>query len=254
MLDFSIAGHSAGEIMFLLAAALVAGLARGFSGFGAALIFIPLASAAIGPRLAVPLLLVIDFVMTVGMLPGAWRLCDRRDVGTMAVGAFLGVPAGAYVLANADPLTIRWAIVGLVVIMLGLLVSGWRYHGRPKPPVTVAVGLAAGFCSGAAQAGGPPVVAYWLGGAIERWTVRANIVIYFAVSSLFSIFSYVAGGLLVREVFLLALLSAPAYGLGLFGGSHMFGLASETTFRRICYWLIAAAALVSLPVLDGILR
>jgi uncharacterized protein len=32
-----------------LAAALVAGLARGFSGFGAALIFVPIASAALGP-------------------------------------------------------------------------------------------------------------------------------------------------------------------------------------------------------------
>ncbi|MFI0847418.1 sulfite exporter TauE/SafE family protein [Mesorhizobium sp. IMUNJ 23232] len=254
MLDMTIAGHSGGELLFLLAAALIAGLARGFSGFGAALIFIPLASAAVGPRIAVPLLLVIDVVMTVGMLPNAWRLCDRRDVATMAAGAFFGVPAGAYFLANADPLTIRWSIVGLVVIMLALLASGWRYHGRPKPPVTVIVGLIAGFCSGASQAGGPPVVAYWLGGAIERWTVRANIVLYFAISSLFSIFSYVAGGLFVRDVFLLGLLSAPAYGLGLFGGSHMFGLASEATFRRMCYGLIGAAAVVSLPVLDGILR
>ena len=172
----------------------------------------------------------------------------------MSAGAFFGVPAGAYILANADPLTIRWAIVGLVVIMLGLLASGWRYHGRPKAPVTVFVGLMAGFCSGAAQAGGPPVVAYWLGGAIPRQTVRANIVLYFAISSLLSIFSYIAGGLFVRDVFLLGLLSAPAYGFGLFGGSHMFGLASEATFRRMCYGLIGAAAIVSLPALDGILR
>jgi uncharacterized membrane protein YfcA len=254
MLDFPIADHSGGELLFLFAAALVAGLARGFSGFGAALIFIPLASAAVGPKVAAPLLLVIDLVMTVGMLPNAWRLADRPSVGTMSAGAFFGVPAGAYILATADPLAIRWAIVGLVVAMLGLLASGWRYHGRPKTPVTVLVGVVAGFCSGAAQAGGPPVVAYWLGGAIPRHTVRANIVLYFAISSLLSIASYVAGDLFVRDVFLLSLLSAPAYGIGLFGGSHMFGLASEVTFRRICYWLIGVAAIVSLPVLDGILR
>lgn len=254
MLDPIIAGYPGGEFLFLFVSALVAGLARGFSGFGAALIFIPLGSAAVGPTLAVPLLLIIDAVTTLGMLPGAWRQADRRDVGTMATGAFFGIPAGAYVLANADPLTIRWAIVVLVVAMLALLVSGWRYHGRPKAPVTVLVGGLAGFCSGAAQAGGPPVVAYWLGGATARGTVRANIVLFFAISSLFSIITYMAGGLFSVNVLLLAALTAPAYGLGLFGGSHMFGIASEATFRRICYVLIGAAAVIGLPVLDGMLR
>ncbi len=254
MFDLTFAGYPGGELLFLLVSALIAGLARGFSGFGAALIFVPLGSAAVGPKLAVPLLLVVDAVTTLGMLPGAWRQADRRDVGTMASGAFFGIPAGTYVLANADPLTIRWAIAALVIVMLGLLVSGWRYHGRPKAPVTVLVGGVAGFCSGASQAGGPPVVAYWLGGAIERRTVRANIVLYFAISSLFSIISYLAGGLFNTNVLLLAALTAPAYGIGLYGGSHMFGIASEAIFRRTCYVLIGAATAISLPVLDGILR
>jgi hypothetical protein len=34
----------------------------------------------------------------------------------------------------------------------------------------------------------------------------------------------------------------------------MFGLASERMFRRICFGLIAAAAIISLPILDSILR
>ena len=47
-------------LVLLAAAALVAGLARGFSGFGAALVFVPLASALIGPKLASPILVLID--------------------------------------------------------------------------------------------------------------------------------------------------------------------------------------------------
>jgi hypothetical protein len=34
----------------------------------------------------------------------------------------------------------------------------------------------------------------------------------------------------------------------------MFGLASEQTFRRICLAMIAAATLLSMPLLDPILR
>jgi hypothetical protein len=34
----------------------------------------------------------------------------------------------------------------------------------------------------------------------------------------------------------------------------MFGLASDAMFRRVCFVLIAAAAVISLPVLDAVLR
>jgi len=50
------------------------------------------------------------------------------------------------------------------------------------------------------------------------------------------------------------LLAAPAYLLGTWGGSRMFGLASERAFRIACYAMIAAAAVISMPVWDGVLR
>ena len=45
----------------ICAIAFVSGTARGFSGFGSALIFMPLASSVAAPRLVAALLLVIDF-------------------------------------------------------------------------------------------------------------------------------------------------------------------------------------------------
>jgi hypothetical protein len=52
----------------------------------------------------------------------------------------------------------------------------------------------------------------------------------------------------------LALVVGPVYGLGLFIGARLFGVADEAIFRRLCYALIAVAVLVSLPVLDGVIR
>src|SRR5262245_1134347 len=103
MLDFLIPGRSTGEILCLLVAAALAGLARGFSGFGAALIFMPLASTAIGPRMAAPLLLVVDAVMALGLIPDAWRQADKRAVGIMALGAMVGIPLGTLALSLIDP-------------------------------------------------------------------------------------------------------------------------------------------------------
>ena len=249
-----LAGYSAATLAFVAASAIIAGLARGFSGFGAALIFVPLASTAIGPTTAAALLLIVDIVMASPLLPRAWGIADRRNVGTMLIGTLVGVPAGTLVLTQADPIAIRWMIAALVLAMLTLLISGWRYHGRPAPPVDVGVGLVAGFFTGIAQVGGPPVVAYWLGAAKQPDLVRANIVLYFAASALITCVSYVVAGLLTTQVIGLALLIGPAYGLGLFAGSHSFGFASEATFRWICYALIALAGLFSLPVLDGVIR
>ncbi|MGY4341708.1 putative membrane protein YfcA [Bradyrhizobium sp. LM2.9] len=64
--------------MALCAVAFVSGTARGFSGFGSALIFMPLASSIATPRLVAALLLVIDFIAAAPLLPDAWRKADRK--------------------------------------------------------------------------------------------------------------------------------------------------------------------------------
>ncbi|MFN0113468.1 MAG: sulfite exporter TauE/SafE family protein [Paracoccaceae bacterium] len=238
----------------LVLVTLAAALARGFSGFGAALIFIPPASAILGPHVAVPLLLVADGIVTSVMIPGAARTADRRDVLTMALGAVAGVPAGVCLLRTLDPVTIRWGIVAIAAVMLALLASGWRYRGRPRAALTVGVGALSGVFSGAAQIGGPPVVAYWLGGNTPAPIMRANIFLFFAVTSLFSAAGYVWSGLITTHVLALTAVIAPVYGIGAWLGSRMFGLASERTFRRICLAMILAATVVSLPALDSWLR
>jgi uncharacterized protein len=252
MFDLGLYNHSGGALALLVTAAFVAALARGFSGFGSALIFVPLASMAIGPQSAAPLLLIIDGVAAAGLIPHAWRHADRRDVGTMSIGGLAGVPLGAFVLIKSDPLVIRWAIAVLGALLLALLISGWRFGGRPTTAMTVGVGGVAGVLSGAAQVGGPPIVAYWLSRSLSAETVRANIVLYFAIATVVSGVTYLAGGLLTTSVVGLAVITGPVYGLGLFIGSRIFRLASADTFRRICFVLIAVAIMLSLPVLDNI--
>jgi len=242
------------SLVFLLFSAAAAGLARGFSGFGSALIFVPLASTAVGPLVAVPLLLVVDGITTLGLVAPAARLANRTDVARMALGALMGVPTGVWLLSRLDPLIIRWSIVAIVILLLALLMSGWRYRNQPKPPVTIAVGAVSGLLTGIAQIGGPPVIAYWLGGAVSAIVMRANFILYFAISTVLSAVGYVWSGLVTAEVLILAACMAPLYAIGVWLGSRMFGMASELTFRRICYAMIAAAAVFSMPILDGLLR
>ena len=240
--------------MAICAIAFVSGTARGFSGFGAALIFMPLASSVAPPRLVAALLLIIDFVAAMPLLPEAWRRADRKATAVIVLGALVGVPIGTYFLSVLDPVATRWIISCFVAALLALLLSGWRYRGKDHVWLSVGIGGLSGFCSGLAQTGGPPIVGYWLGRPIASTVARANIVLFFGGSDFFSMVSYAATGLITRDALLLSLIVGPVYAIGVGFGASLFGHASERIFRTICYALIGAAVVVGLPALDGILR
>jgi uncharacterized protein len=234
--------------------ALVSGTARGFSGFGSALIFMPLASSMAAPRLVAALLLIIDFIAAAPLVPNAWQHADRRATAVMVAGALIGVPLGTYFLSRLDPVTTRWIISGFVFALLLLLLTGWRYRGKDYNALSVGIGSLSGFCSGLAQTGGPPIVGYWLGRPIVSAVARANILLFFGASDFFSVVSYAFSGLITADAIRFSLLIGPVYAVGVWLGSRLFGRASEALFRVICYALIAAAVIIGLPALDGVLR
>jgi len=240
--------------MAICAIAFVAGTARGFSGFGSALIFMPLASSMAEPRLIAALLLIIDFIAAAPLLPNAWQKADRKATAIMAFGALLGVPIGTYFLSRLEPVTTRWIISSFVLALLLLLLSGWRYRGKEHAAISIGIGGLSGFCSGLAQTGGPPIVGYWLGRPIASAIARANIMLFFGASDLFSAVSYAAAGLITMDSILFSFVVGPVYGIAVWFGASLFGKASESVFRSICYALIAAAVIFGLPALDGVLR
>ncbi len=238
----------------ICAIAFVSGMARGFSGFGSALIFMPLASSMAAPRLVAALLLIIDFVAAAPLVPNAWKHADRKATAIMVFGALIGVPIGTYFLSRLDPVTTRWIISTFVFALLMLLLSGWRYRGKEFSALSIGIGGLSGFCSGLAQTGGPPIVGYWLGRPIASAIARANIMLFFGASDFFSAVSYSLTGLITSDAIRFSFLVGPVYAIGVWFGASLFGRASERLFRAICYALIATAVIVGLPALDGVLR
>ena len=66
--------------------------------------------------------------------------------------------------------------------------------------------------------------------------------------------SYAAADLITPESIWFSVLVGPIYAIGVWSGTQLFGRASEKLFRAICYALIAAAVIIGLPALDGVLR
>src|SRR5438105_3124014 len=120
------------RFFLIAAAAVLAGFVRGFSGFGGAMIFVPLASLAYEPKLAIVWAVMADNFVSWPMLPPAFRACRWREILPMAAGAAVGTPLGVQILRTVDPTILRWVLCGAILATVLLLARGVRYQGRLK--------------------------------------------------------------------------------------------------------------------------
>jgi uncharacterized membrane protein YfcA len=241
-----------GRFVAALAIAVIAGLVRGFSGFGSALIYMPLISALYGPKVAAPTLLLIDTICSLPFTVHAAPQCNPREVAWVSLAGFIALPVGVMALVYVDAIVLRWFIVALVLLALVALVSGWRYHGRPTVPASLATGAIAGFGGGAVQIAAPPLLIFWLGGANKAATVRANIMVYFLPQAALSIALYYWSALFTGETIALAILLGLPFALAMAAGVYSFHGSSEVLYRRVAYIIIAVAGIVSMPVFDSL--
>lgn len=237
-----------------LAVGILAGTVRGFSGFGSALIYIPLVSAIYEPRVASASFILMDFFCSA---PFAWRLypiSSKREIWPLTGAAALTIPLGALLLIYAGPEPLRWMIGAIILLLLAVLLSGWRFPGQPTLPLTIGVGLISGIFGGAVQLVGPFTIVYWLGSPNPAAVVRANLMVFFALAGAIIVLAYLWQGLFTADIVALTLLVAGPYAITLYQGSRLFQGSSDLLYRRIAYAIVGISALISLPVFDGLIR
>lgn len=232
-----------------LGIAAPAGLVRGFTGFGSALIYMPLVSAVYSPQIAAATLLLIDSISSLPVSIRAIPQCNWREVTPVTIAGAAALPFGVAILVYLDPLLLRWLIAVLVLVALA---AGWRYHGKPTIAASAGVGVLAGVGAGAAQIGAPPLLIYWLGGQNSAATVRANIMVYFIMQGALSMIAYLYSALLTAQAIVLSVLLGVPFAVFLTIGARWFHGTSDELYRRVAYIIIAIAGLISLPIFDAL--
>ena len=242
------------DLLLLSLAVLVAGVVRGFAGFGTGMIAGPVAAALYGPQVGLPLLFVIDTWPMLPLLPAAWRKANFGEIVPLLAGYACLVPLGLWFLKTGDQTLLRWFISLAVLSLVAVLASGWRYEGSRTRPVSLGVGAVSGFLGGSIGVNGPPVILYWMALRTGAGFVRANILVFFAFTNVIGGVGLWFAGLWTAKALILGAIASPVYLIGLLAGARMFGLASEEPCRRIAFAVILTAAIVSMPLLDGVLR
>jgi len=127
-----------GAIAFTFAAVVAGGFVKGYSGFGASMMWVGSLSLILPPQRVVPMVLLWEVASSIQLLPEMWRKIEWRSLGWLFLGACVATPVGAYLLGSLPADTMRIGI-GLVVFVASYLI--WRgFVGRGsqalQPPST----------------------------------------------------------------------------------------------------------------------
>jgi uncharacterized membrane protein YfcA len=212
--------------------ALIGGLVRGTTGFGAAMVMTPALSLLIGPKTAVPVTLLLETFAALPMLPAAARVAKWRVIAPISFAALLTVPLGGMLLAYAQASLLR-TLIALTVIVFSLsLLSGFRYHGAQRTSTSIGLGALSGAMLGATSIGAPPVIIYLLSGPDAASVTRANLTLYVVAISAAGLVMLTTGGLIVADTLRFAGWLALPFAGGVIVGSKVFARFSDLRFRQ----------------------
>lgn len=238
-------------LIWMVGALLLAGLVRGFTGFGTAMIFVPVGAQFL-PMPQVIALMALTGLATMGaLLPRAWGYASKSEVIPMSIAAAVAAPIALSMLAVIDQTTLRWGVAAITSITLISMVSGWQLRWKPSTFGHVAVGAGAGCVGGLTGLTGPVVIVFYLATAATAAQVRANIIVVLAALDVALIVATALTSVFTAHLLALgAILSVP-YVLATSIGQALFDPARERIYRILAHSTVALVVITSLPLFDG---
>lgn len=228
---------------------LLGAFAQAVSGFGYALVTVPLLAAAIDPRSAVVLSALTSIGLTLTAAVRERAYARWRVAGALTATALVGLPVGLLVLTHA-PERLLSAVIAVVVLgCVALVWSGARL--RTGPVGLGAVGVLVGVLTGATGTNGPPLVAAFHSLGYAPRAFRATLAAAFSGTGLIGLAGYAATGQIHLDVVRTALVALPAVPLGWWLGNLLFHRVDPVAFRRIVLVGLLGSAGAALTGLAG---
>jgi uncharacterized membrane protein YfcA len=240
-----IGGFTALQIAVALAAALGASFVRGLTGFGMAILLVPILALALPPVAAVVLGNCLSLLIGLTELPRLVR-DSERSAWTISAMVVLATPFGLVALAatGADVARLVIALIAFSAFLAILLPR--RSDAVPGRLVTGAVGVVSGLMTGYAGMPGPPVVPYYAGRALPRVTIKASMLLIFTFAAGAGLATAWWLGLLRLDLALFALLMLPVILIGNRLGTSVSGRISDPVWRAAVGLVLGGAALGAL--------
>lgn len=231
--------------LFAIPAVLLIGLAKGgFSGLGA--LAMPLIALGMDPvqgaAILLPILIVQDAV-SVAAFRKSW---DGHVLAVMLPGAAAGVVLGWWLATSVSSNGILLS-VGAISLVFGFyrlwIERGARIAASSKSPDWVGslFGIATGFTSQIAHAGGPPFQMWVMPRRLPRDTFIGTTAIFFAVLNWIKVPAYAALGQFTRANALATAALLPFAIFGAIAGVWLIRKVAPERFYTLVYALMVVA-------------
>ncbi len=225
---------------------LVAAFVQGYTGFGSALVAIPLLSLFLDVKLAVPLVVLASLLITASLSWELRRRLDRRKLLPLLAGAMPGIAVGALLLKDLPTQVLEIGLGGLLILYAGVSLA---FRLRPRwlhaawAPVA---GFASGLLAATLSTVGPPVIVYT---SMTRWSkndIKATLSGFFLIAAALTAVVHAAAGVTRLAVVWLFLAALPGIVAGVLLGSRLSRRASEGGYRRLLLALLGVMGVVLL--------
>jgi uncharacterized membrane protein YfcA len=244
--EVTLAGLPLWALLYALAAVFVAGLVRGYSGFGLSALIVTSLALVVPPVEVVPVAMFLEVAASAGMVRLVWRDVAWPATRLLLAAACLGTPLGVLLL-TALPADAMRVVISLLVLGASLaLWSGLRLRASAGRGAILGTGLVSGVVNGSAAVGGLPIVLYFLSASGRAAAVRATMTIYLMFLSGYGLAVAAWSGLVTFEVLLRGAIFCLPLAFGLALGNHRFLRTSPESFRRFALGLLMVLSLLGL--------
>lgn len=227
-----------GVAVFALAAA-----AQAVTGFGSALVGVPLLAVVVDPVAAVVSVTAVAFVMTTAAVRRERHHLEGSTVRRFVVWGLLGLPIGLAALRLLPPARLTLVMAVVLLLLVGLLAAGIRL---PSGPVAQRVaGVTSGALLTSTGMNGPPLVVMFQAMGMSPLRFRATLQAVFSIQDLLAVVGFAVVGSFSRTALLLVLGGMAGMPLGWAVGDRAFHALSPVVFRRIVLGLLAITAVVA---------
>ena len=233
---------SGANLLIALVVVFVAGLVRGFSGFGLSALTMAGLTVIIPPIALIPTCYLIEATASLVMLRGGIRNADFRIVLGLAIFSAIGFPLGLSATKFFEPSTSQMTALVLIIILalMQLLKKSPAFLGTR--PGLYAAGLTAGVVTGLASLGGMVVALYVLAQKTPIAAIRGSLVMYLFIGMFTSGTSLVLMDVMTKTAFMRGLVFAPVVIIGVLLGSLLFDPSREVLYKRVCLLLLISLA------------
>jgi hypothetical protein len=240
-----IGGFTALQVGVALAAALGSAFVRGLTGFGMAILLVPVLALALPPVEAVVLTNALSLMIGATEIRSLVRDAERSAwvIGALVVVA---TPLGLYALALTGKDVARLVIALIALSAFVAILLPRRGSAQPGRSVTGFVGVLSGLMTGYAGMPGPPVVPYYAGRDLPRAVAKASMQLIFTIAATAGLVTATGLGILRCELLMFAVVLLPLIILGNRLGARVSGRVSDPVWRASVGVVLGAAALAAL--------